>query len=271
MSRQCQLSCAPECQINTSTVRAASQMAPLALAQEAQEAISALHHSDLLKTAARSAFENLRRRAQSAPPGAQLSEPDIGLPEPLLVCAHWRVGDWSFPLSPEMLVSSVRGAVEVYLGGEPGAVAEDAAARGGGVARQWAVVLASDATGMTWCGCGGGGGCVAALMHRPDGPSATLMLLALLSCPACLQGRFTSCMQLHCARTHAPNHALPPTNRQRHTPHSTQNRTPTRNVLRTRTHTHANTHTNAQTNTHTCPPLPPPTTTHDWQTKSGQP
>lgn len=173
MGRQCQLSCAPECQVNTSTVRAASRMAPLALAQEAQEAISILHHSDFLKTAARSAFHNLRWRAQSAPRGAELSGPDGGLSEALLVCAHWRVGDWSFPLSPEMLVSGVRGAVEAYLEEEPGAAAEDAAEGSGGVARQWAVVLASDATGMTWCGCRCGGSCVAALTRRPVVPSAT--------------------------------------------------------------------------------------------------
>jgi hypothetical protein len=53
----------------------------------------------------------------------------------VMVCGHWRVGDWSYPLSPETLVDSVKAAVEIF--------ARDF---GGGSHVRWAVFLASDAT-----------------------------------------------------------------------------------------------------------------------------
>jgi hypothetical protein len=53
----------------------------------------------------------------------------------VMVCGHWRVGDWSYPMSPETLVDSVKAAVEIF--------ARDF---GGGGHVRWAVFLASDAT-----------------------------------------------------------------------------------------------------------------------------
>ena len=140
--RQCQLACASRCQVNASSLRAASQLAPGDLPPEARDILFSLDHSEILKAAARATFGRLQARAQALAAQKAAARAQAGAtPRAVdIVCAHWRVGDWSFPLSPEMLVSSVRAAAEVYLG-----VSDREEEPEGAHGRAWAVILASDA------------------------------------------------------------------------------------------------------------------------------
>ena len=134
--RECEGTCSAACHIDDAALRGGARLADCALPPHIRSLLSSLDHVDALKDAGRVAFARLRDKALARAGGSGDGGPENGV---MTVCAHWRVGDWSFPMAADTLVASVGGAVRIALGGEEGR-------RPAAVRSRWALLLASDAS-----------------------------------------------------------------------------------------------------------------------------
>ena len=143
--RECEGTCSAACHVDDAALRGGARLADCALPQHIRSLLSSLDHVDALKDAGRVAFARLRGKALARAGGSGGSGGGVAEDGVMTVCAHWRVGDWSFPMAADTLVASVGGAVRIALGGEAGGA--------GAGRRRWAtrdtsvtLLLASDAS-----------------------------------------------------------------------------------------------------------------------------